>query len=95
MKYEIMFIIRPDLEEKLIKDIAISFEKTLTDNNAKILTSRAAGQKQLAYEIKKHKSGYYFVLEIVADDPKAINEFDRLALISENIIRHMIIKIEE
>lgn len=92
MKYEIMFIVRPDLEEKAVKDVAKSFEKVLKDNGAKIVDSKELGQKELAYEIKNHKTGFYFLVNIEASDAKAINEFDRLALISENIIRHLIIK---
>ena len=59
MKYEIMFIVRPDLEEKAVKDVAKSFEKTLKDNGAKIVESKELGQKELAYEINNHKTGFY------------------------------------
>lgn len=94
MKYEILFIVRPDLEENAIKDIFKKFENTLVENGAKVLSSKEMGQKELAYEIKKHKSGYYFLINVESDS-KAINEFDRLALISEEIIRHMIIKLDK
>ena len=53
------------------------------------------GQRELAYEIKKFKSGYYYVLTVEAEDDKAIKEFDRLAFISSDIIRHLITKIED
>ncbi len=92
MKYEIMFIVRPNLDEEAVKKVATDFEKVLTDNGATITSSKDLGQKELAYEIKTHKTGYYFLINIEANDAKAINEFDRLALISEDIIRHLIIK---
>lgn len=94
MKYEILFIVRPDLEEKAIKDVFKKFEAVLVDNGAKVLSSKDMGQKELAYEIKKHKSGYYFLIN-VESDVKAINEFDRLALISEEIVRHLIVKLDK
>ena len=53
------------------------------------------GQRELAYEIKDFKSGYYFVFEVETTDDKAIKEFDRLALISSDIIRHLITTIED
>ena len=93
MKYEIMFIVRPDLEEDKIKEVFKKFETVLADNGAKILSSKEMGQKELAYEIKKHKSGYYFLINVESDS-KAIDEFDRLALISEEVIRHMVIKLD-
>lgn len=94
MKYEILFIVRPDLEEKAIKDVFKKFETVLVENGAKVLSSKEMGQKELAYEIKKHKSGYYFLIN-VESQIDAINEFDRLALISEDIIRHLIVKLDK
>ena len=92
MKYEIMFIVRPNLEEDAIKVVANSFEKILADNGATITSSKDLGQKELAYEVKGFKTGYYFLFNIESNDAKAINEFDRLALISEDVIRHIIVK---
>lgn len=92
MKYEIMFIVRPNIDETKVKEVAKSFEKVLTDNGANVTSSKDLGQKELAYEIKNHKTGYYFLINLEANDAKAINEFDRLALINEDVIRHLIIK---
>ena len=92
MKYEIMFIVRPNLEEASVKDVAKNFEKVLADNEAKVLSSKELGQKELAYEIKGFKTGFYFLINIEANNANDINEFDRLALISEDVIRHLIVK---
>lgn len=92
MNYEIMFIVRPNIEEGALKEVIQSFEKVLTDKKAKIESSKDFGQKELAYSIKGHKSGYYYLYEISCKDDKAQKEFDRLALISEDIIRHMILR---
>ena len=93
--YEIMFIVRPTLGEEEVKAVVKNFEDILTNNGAKITDSKEMGQRELAYEIKKFKSGYYSVYELEANDDKAIKEFDRLALISNDIIRHLITKIEK
>lgn len=93
MKYEIMFIVRPNLEEGALEGIVKSFEEVLTKNGAKIESSKEMGQKELAYEINKHKSGYYYLYEISSKDDKAEKEFNRLANLSEDIIRHLIIKL--
>jgi len=88
-----MFIVRPNLEESALKEVIKTFESVLTKNGAKIESSKDMGQKELAYEIKNHKSGYYFLYDISCTDDKAQKEFDRLANLSEDIIRHMIIKL--
>jgi small subunit ribosomal protein S6 len=94
-KYEIMFIVRPTLSEDEIKNVAKEFEKVLTTNGATVTDVKEMGQRELAYEIKDFKNGYYYVITLEASDDKAINEFDRLALISGDMIRHLITKLED
>lgn len=94
MKYEIMFIVRPDLDEKAVAKTAKDFEKVLIDNGAKILSSKDLGQKELAYEIKDQKTGFYFLINVEADK-RAIDEFNRLSNISESMLRHLIIKLDK
>ena len=94
-KYEIMFIVQPNLESEVLKKTVSDLEKIFTNNKATITLSKELGQKELAYEIKKYKSGYYYLYNIEAENDKAIKEFDRLALISNDIIRHLIISKED
>ena len=71
MKYEIMYIVRPNVEESELKGIVKNFEEVLTKNGAKIESSKEMGQRELAYEIKKFKRGYYYLYEISSKDDKA------------------------
>ena len=59
-KYEIMFIVKPDMEEAQIKKEADTMKKVLTDAKAKIIEEKAMGQRELAYEIRKYNTGYYY-----------------------------------
>ena len=93
-KYEIMFIVKSDLEEETRKNVVSTLEKTLTSNNATITSTKELGQKEFAYEIKKMKSGYYYLYNIETSSDAAIKEFDRVAGINENIVRHLVLKIE-
>lgn len=69
-------------------------KKVLTDNNANILEEKEMGQRDLAYEIKKHKTGYYFLLTVEAPR-EAISEFNRIVNISDTVIRALVTKIED
>lgn len=93
--YEIMFIVRPTLGEEEAIKVVKDFGKILTDKGAKITGEKDMGQKELAYEIKDFKRGYYYLYNIEAKDDESIKEFDRLALISKDVIRHLITKIED
>ncbi len=90
--YEISFIVRPDLEKEAVDKIAKEFEDVLVKHGANILSSKEIGQRELAYTIKGHKTGYYYLINIESDNA-AIDEFNRLATIDENVIRHIIIKL--
>lgn len=93
-KYEIMFIVRTDIDEKTAKDTVKTFEKVLTDMKSKIVNTKDMGQKKLAYPINKQVRGNYYVFNVEAS-VAAINEFDRKAKIDENILRHIVIRDEE
>lgn len=93
--YEIMFIVRPNLGEDEVKKVITSFTNILTSNGAKITESKDMGQRELAYEINDYNNGYYYLITLESKDDKAINEFDRQARNSKDIIRHLITKIED
>lgn len=93
-KYEIMYIINPSLDEERMKELNDKYAKILTDNGAKILETKDWGLRDLAYEIKKVNKGHYMILNIEANN-EAIKEFDRLALIDTNLLRHIVVKEEE
>ena len=93
-KYEMMFIVRPDMEEAEIKNTAENMKKVLTDATAKIIEEKSMGQKELAYEIKKFNTGYYYLF-VVEASKEAEQEFNRVARINENLLRHLIVKVEE
>ena len=94
-KYEIMFIVKPDLEEAAMKKVVEDMKKVLETKKAKVLDVKEMGQKDLAYEMNMYKTGYYFLFTIESESDEATKEFDRLSLISEDIIRHLIVRIED
>ncbi len=91
--YEITFIVRPDMEEAEINKTAEELKKVLTSKKAKVLSEKAMGQKELAYEIKKFNTGFYFLFEVEANK-EAIDEFDHQVRINENLLRHLIVRVK-
>ncbi|GGL57766.1 30S ribosomal protein S6 [Sporolactobacillus putidus] len=92
-KYEIMYILRPDMEEDQEKAVKEKVASILTGNGAEINDVKEMGKRRLAYEINDFNTGVYSVLYVTAGST-AINEFDRLVKINEDVIRFMIIKDE-
>ena len=93
-KYEIMFIVKPNLEEKEIKETAKTYESLLKDVKAKSVILKDWGSKKFAHPIKKEVRGNYYILNTECN-PTTISELDRRMRIDERILRHLIIKEEE
>ena len=89
-KYEVMYIIRPNLEEAGIKEVIASISKLFTDMKANIAETKEIGLKDLAYEIAGFKKGYY-VWQLVEASKEAVAEFSRIARINEDIIRDIVV----
>ena len=94
-KYEIMFIVKSDLDEETRKNEVKALENILTSNKSTITLSKELGQKEFAYEIKKMKSGFYYLYNIETSASDATKEFERVAGIDENVVRHLVLKIED
>lgn len=92
--YEINYIIRPNIEEDAKAELIARFDAILTDNGAEVIESKDWSKRRLAYEIKDFREGIYHIVKIAASDAIAINEFDRLAKINSDIIRHIVVKQE-
>ncbi|MGD6967787.1 30S ribosomal protein S6 [Rossellomorea vietnamensis] len=93
-KYEVMYIIRPNVDDETKKSVVERFDNILTTNGAEIIESKEWGKRRLAYEINDFRDGYYQLVKIQSNT-EAVSEFDRLAKISDDIIRHIVIKEEE
>jgi small subunit ribosomal protein S6 len=93
-KYEIMYIVKTSLEDAARIELITNLHKILTDNKGVITTVDDWGVKELAYPIDFMTKGYYVVLKLDAE-PETVKEFDRLARINTNVVRHMILNLEE
>lgn len=89
-KYEVMFILRSNLEqEKIQKEIA-DVKNIFANNESSVLECKEWGLRDLAYEINHMRKGYY-VWMLVDATPKAVSEFDRVVRLNESIIRHIVV----
>ncbi len=91
--YEVMYIVKP-IEEDAFAAVVKKFDDLLVANGATVEKSEKLGKKHLAYEIQDFKEGLY-VLTTFSAEPKAVKELDRVMKITEELLRHMIIKKDE
>ena len=92
--YEVMFIVKPNLEDEATNAVCENMKKVLEDNGATIKEVKNMGRRELAYEVNTFKNGSYFLITLEGE-PKAVKEFDRVANISEDVIRHLVVRKED
>lgn len=90
-KYEIMFIVKPDVEDEARNAIIDAFKAVLVKDNGTVDNVNEWGLRDLAYEIKDYAKGYYVVIDTTTA-PDNIKEFERLSRINANVLRHLTIR---
>ncbi|UBX37529.1 30S ribosomal protein S6 [Enterococcus lactis] len=94
-KYEIMYIIRPNIDEEAKTALIERFDAILKDNGAEVIESKDWKKRRFAYEMNGYREGIYHIVKVSSpSSANAVSEFDRLAKINDDIIRHMIVKEE-
>lgn len=92
-KYEIIFIVK-SLEEEATNNVIEKFAKLIATNGGKIDKEDRWGKKRLAYEIKKEAEGFYVIFYVTCE-PACVNECDRVMKITDEILKHMIVRTDE
>ena len=92
--YEMLYIVNPNFERKKIDDIIKEIDSRLNKTNSKIINHVVWGKKKLAYPILEHKYGTYVMLHYNGGEKNALDEFNSWLKLSDLIIRHMIVRLE-
>ena len=89
--YEIMYILKADLDEAQRNEAIEKLNGILESNGAKVnKVDQSMGLRDLAYPINKEVKGFYVVLKVSADE-EALKEFNRLVLINPVVLRHLVV----
>jgi small subunit ribosomal protein S6 len=87
-KYEVMYIIRPDVEQEAVQALVEKFNGIIS-NGGEITKTDVIGKRRLAYEINKLREGHFVLVHFTAD-AAVVNELDRVMKISDEVIRSLI-----
>lgn len=90
-----MYVVRPNIEDEARKAVVERFKGILSSNGSEIIEEKDWGKRRLAYEIQDFTEGFYNIVRVKSENDEAISEFDRLAKISDDIIRHIVVREEE
>lgn len=90
--YELTIILKPDLAEEKLEAVIENIRKQITGKGGIIQDTQKWGKRRLAYEIKHNKEGVYVLFRFQAK-PANNRELETNLKISEDVLRHLLIKI--
>lgn len=92
--YELMFIVTPELDDEGTIALLKRVQDYLKEAGGEILKRDDWGVRRLAYPIEKKREGHYYLLQFTADSSR-VKDFERRILLTDSILREMIIQVDE
>jgi small subunit ribosomal protein S6 len=91
--YETIFIIHPELNEEDVEEHIKRIENLVTRLGGEIVKTERWGKKRLAYEVDKHRYGFYVLLRL-RGNPAFLPELERHYRLTEGIIKSLVIRLK-
>jgi small subunit ribosomal protein S6 len=90
-EYEILYIVRADLDDDKVQDIIKRVNTLIEESDGSVDRTNIWGKRKLAYEVKHQKEGSY-VLQDFQIGPDRIPELEAALKITEEVLRHLIVR---
>src|ERR1700760_3447539 len=92
--YEIMFIVRPDVEEAELDKLIEGFSTNVTTGGGEVKSVEKMGRRRLAYTVRKFNDGFYILMNVAAQG-SLITEIERRLRVSEQVIKFITVRMDE
>ncbi len=93
-KYEVMFIIKPDLGEDDRKALFNQISECIVKNEGQVTNASIwAERKKLFFPLKRYKEGTYYLVNFTAPG-SALSKINNIYKMNEGILRNLIVALE-
>ena len=92
--YEIMFIVNPNAPEEEVDKVNAQLEGVITSGGGKVEKIEKMGKRRLAYEVTRHREGYY-VLFVIAANGDIVKECERRLRVIDAVIKYISVRTDE
>lgn len=92
-RYELMLVLRPDAPDERAQAVLERVTRTIVADGGQVVKAQPWGRRRLAYPIERYREGQYHILVFEAP-PTTVGELERSLLITEEVLRHLVIRIE-
>ena len=93
-KYEIIFILDPDLEEEQAQSLVEKVKGIIAQANGEVLKVEDWGKRKLAYEVKKKAKGHYILVHL-SGSPSLLSELERNFRVMDAVIKFQSVRLDE
>ena len=93
-KYEVLYVIDAGMEDQARSELIAQFGELMTNNGATVEKVDEWGKRRLAYPINFKNEGYYVLVNFSAES-EVPQEIERLLQINEQVLRYLVIRLEE
>jgi small subunit ribosomal protein S6 len=93
-RYELMLLLRPDLEDDKLQSAVEKVTRAIVNAGGSLSKVSPWGKRRLAYEINHFREASYFLIHLDIE-PSQVRGIERGLLISEEILRHLVIVLED
>ena len=92
-KYDLVSILRPTAEDSVVNETHENITEVITSNGGNVQEQGVWQKRKLAYQIETFNEGIYTITSF--EGPASLpNELDRVLKISDDVIRHKVLKME-
>ncbi|MDE3103709.1 MAG: 30S ribosomal protein S6 [Acidobacteriota bacterium] len=92
--YEIMFIVRPDVEEADLDKLIEGLTGNIVSGGGEVKAAEKMGRRRLAYTVRKFNDGFYVLLHVLAEGG-LITEIERRLRVQEQVIKFITVRMDE
>ncbi len=93
-QYELVYIAAPEATEEQLAALAAEVQQVVGRFEGTIDKTDVWGRRRLAYQIGRYKEGIY-VLHVIHGSGELVKELDRRLKVTDNIVRHLIVRVDE
>jgi len=89
--YELGFILNPEVSEEQSNAILERIRQIVTTHDGEVVRINQWGRRRLAYPIEHQRDGFYVFFDMILT-PETVSELDRNLKVTEEVLRHIIIR---
>lgn len=92
--YELVMVLSPEVTDERLEEAVGRVTRMVTAQGGAVTATNPWGRRRLAYPIRRFLEGHYVHTELTMD-PKVAADLERNLRLSEEVLRHLLVRLGE